>query len=139
MRDRDGLSRVRGALKSHSSWISLVVFSGCAISFFVFSIPPVLRRFASLRGAYSFFENLNVQLLALAGRSDDLLRLTIRCCCDRDHRPWLAALIVYRSDYAIGFAVLHMMSTLHVLLELPLNHRTAVGIVLELWRSPLQS
>ncbi len=37
---------------------------------------------------------------------------------------WLAALAVYAWDYLLGFVVLYTLSVLHVMLELPLNHRT---------------
>lgn len=45
---------------------------------------------------------------------------------------WLASLAVYAWNYAIGFILLYTLSALHVLLELPLNHRTLGGIWSEL-------
>lgn len=41
---------------------------------------------------------------------------------------WLAALAVYAWDYLVGFVVLYTLSVLHVMLELPLNHRTFASI-----------
>lgn len=41
---------------------------------------------------------------------------------------WLAALAFYLWDYLLGFFVLAALSVLHVMLELPLNHRTFAAI-----------
>ncbi len=45
---------------------------------------------------------------------------------------WIAAMAIYARDYATGFAVLYLLSVLHVLLEFPLDHRTFAGIAHEL-------
>jgi hypothetical protein len=45
---------------------------------------------------------------------------------------WLAAMAVYAHEYTIGLSLLYMLSLLHVLLEFPLNHKTFVGIAVEL-------
>src|SRR6185295_10659664 len=41
---------------------------------------------------------------------------------------WLGAVGLYAWDYGTGLLVLFALSWLHVLLELPLDHRTFVGI-----------
>ena len=45
---------------------------------------------------------------------------------------WLASVALYAWDYASGLLVLFALSWLHVFLELPLDHRTFVGIGREL-------
>lgn len=47
---------------------------------------------------------------------------------------WAVAVGIYAWNFAIGFIVLYCLSALHVLLELPLNHRTIGGIGSELAR-----
>jgi hypothetical protein len=55
-------------------------------------------------------------------------------------RVWLIALIyiaavaIYLIDFRVGFVVLLFLSFLHVVLEFPLNFRTAVGIASEIAR-----
>ena len=41
---------------------------------------------------------------------------------------WLGAIAAYAWNYALGFIILYALSVLHVMLELPLNHRTFAGI-----------
>ncbi|HUP59706.1 MAG TPA: hypothetical protein VNA69_04735 [Thermoanaerobaculia bacterium] len=60
---------LHGALKRKSAaamW-GLAVFTGCIVSFFVFSFVPAAGAPESLRKVYAFFEPLNVQLMALFG------------------------------------------------------------------------
>jgi hypothetical protein len=45
---------------------------------------------------------------------------------------WLASVGVYFYDYRVGFVALATLSFLHVFLEFPLNHRTIIGIGVEL-------
>jgi hypothetical protein len=45
---------------------------------------------------------------------------------------WLAAVAIYAWDYLLGFVILYSLSVLHVMLELPLNHQSFVGIGREL-------
>jgi hypothetical protein len=45
---------------------------------------------------------------------------------------WIAAVAVYAWDYLLGFVLLYALSVLHVMLELPLNHQSFVGIGREL-------
>jgi hypothetical protein len=45
---------------------------------------------------------------------------------------WLVAIAIYAHEYGTGLSVLYMLSLLHVLLEFPLNHKTFVGIAVEL-------
>jgi hypothetical protein len=45
---------------------------------------------------------------------------------------WIGAVSLYAWDYSTGLGVLFALSWLHVLLELPLDHRTFVGIGKEL-------
>lgn len=47
---------------------------------------------------------------------------------------WLAAVGIYAWDYLLGFALLYVLSVLHVMLELPLNHQSFAGIGRELGR-----
>lgn len=50
---------------------------------------------------------------------------------------WLASVGVYLYDYRVGFITLATLSFLHVFLEFPLNHKTIIGIGVELrkrWR-----
>jgi len=47
---------------------------------------------------------------------------------------WLAAVALYAWNYLLGFAVLFILSALHVMLELPLNHQSFAGIGRELGR-----
>ncbi|MEO8035217.1 MAG: hypothetical protein ABI837_12350 [Acidobacteriota bacterium] len=42
---------------------------------------------------------------------------------------------MYAYDYRAGFAVLYVLSILHVLLEFPLNHQAMVGLF-RMLRSP---
>lgn len=44
---------------------------------------------------------------------------------------WIVALLLYLSDYVLGFVALYLLSMLHVFLEFPLNHLTFVGILKE--------
>lgn len=48
---------------------------------------------------------------------------------------WIAAVGLYRLDYSAGLSVLYVLSLLHVLLELPLDHQTFAGIAAELRRT----
>ncbi len=41
---------------------------------------------------------------------------------------WIAAIVLYAMDYDLGFKALFFLSALHVMLELPLDVRTVVGI-----------
>lgn len=41
---------------------------------------------------------------------------------------WIASVALYAVDYRAAFAVLYMLSVLHVLLEFPLNHFTIAGL-----------
>jgi hypothetical protein len=61
---------LQGALRSRSRWgfLSLGVFAACIGAVFAIEAAPVLAASAAVRGVYSFFEPLNVQLLALIGR-----------------------------------------------------------------------
>ena len=45
---------------------------------------------------------------------------------------WLAAVAIYAWDYLLGFVILYSLSVLHVMLELPLNHQSFVGVGREL-------
>jgi hypothetical protein len=45
---------------------------------------------------------------------------------------WILSLSLYAYDYRTGFLVLIVLSTLHVLLEFPLNHYTILGVGREL-------
>jgi hypothetical protein len=47
---------------------------------------------------------------------------------------WIAAVGIYAYSYVLGFVVLYALSVLHVMLELPLNHQSFVGIGRELGR-----
>ena len=47
---------------------------------------------------------------------------------------WIGAVALYAENYLLGFVVLYSLSVLHVMLELPLNHRTFAGIGGELAR-----
>jgi len=47
---------------------------------------------------------------------------------------WIVAVGVYAYNYVLGFVVLYALSVLHVMLELPLNHQSVVGIGRELGR-----
>jgi hypothetical protein len=60
---------LQGALRSRSRWamISLVVFAACLGSVLVIDVRPFVVASAEVRRVYSFFESLNVQLLALFG------------------------------------------------------------------------
>jgi hypothetical protein len=60
---------LQGALRSRSRWsfVSLGVFAACVAAVFAVAAPPLFPATAAVRGIYSFFEPLNVQLLALAG------------------------------------------------------------------------
>lgn len=42
---------------------------------------------------------------------------------------WLAGVALYLYSYRVGFAVLYLLSVVHVMLEFPLNHQTIVGLV----------
>jgi hypothetical protein len=42
---------------------------------------------------------------------------------------WAASIAIYLYDYHLGFAVLYVLSVLHVLLEFPLNHHAFVGLL----------
>ena len=42
---------------------------------------------------------------------------------------WAASIGIYLYDYKLGFAVLYVLSVLHVLLEFPLNHHSFVGLL----------
>lgn len=46
---------------------------------------------------------------------------------------WLASLGIYAYDYSAGIKWLFFLSFTHVLLEFPLNHLTAVGLLKGLW------
>lgn len=41
---------------------------------------------------------------------------------------WIAAIVLYAVDYDLGFKALFFLSALHVMLELPLDVRTIIGI-----------
>ena len=41
---------------------------------------------------------------------------------------WIASLVLYWSNFAIGMEYLYVISLLHVILEYPLNYRTFIGI-----------
>lgn len=41
---------------------------------------------------------------------------------------WVASIVLYLSDYSIGFRWLFLLSFLHVMLEFPLNHQSFIGI-----------
>jgi hypothetical protein len=66
---------LQGALRSRSRWsiASLAVFAACLATVFLVEAHPLLPASASIRGVYSFFEPLNVQLLSLFGSSADNL------------------------------------------------------------------
>jgi hypothetical protein len=58
---------LQGALRSRSRWsmISLGVFVACIAAVFIVEAAPLLAATAAVRGVYSFFEPLNLQLMAL--------------------------------------------------------------------------
>jgi hypothetical protein len=60
---------LQGALRSRSRWsiASLLVFGACIAAVFVFEARPLLGVSTEVRDVYSFFEPLNVQLMALFG------------------------------------------------------------------------
>jgi hypothetical protein len=62
---------LHGALRTRSRWgmVTLAVFLLCIAAVFVFDARPLLGASADIRRAYSFFESLNVQLMALFGLS----------------------------------------------------------------------
>ena len=45
---------------------------------------------------------------------------------------WIATLAIYAHQYTVGLSLMYMLSLLHVVLEFPLNHKTFVGIAVEL-------
>jgi len=61
---------LHGALKGRNATalVTLAVFTACIGAFFLFTPAPALAASASVRKVYSFFEPLNVQLLALFGQ-----------------------------------------------------------------------
>jgi hypothetical protein len=65
---------VHGALRSRSRWsvISLIVFGSCIAALLAVELRPGLGASARIHLLYSFFEPLNVQLIALFHRSGDL-------------------------------------------------------------------
>jgi hypothetical protein len=58
---------LQGALRSRSRWsiASLAVFFACIAAVFAIEFQPLLPASATVRGVYSFFEPLNLQLLSL--------------------------------------------------------------------------
>jgi hypothetical protein len=58
---------LQGALRSRSRWsiASLAVFFACIAAVFLIELQPLAPATNSVRGVYSFFEPLNVQLLSL--------------------------------------------------------------------------
>jgi hypothetical protein len=60
---------LQGALRSRSRWamFSLLVFAACIASVFIVDVRPLAVASAEVRRVYSFFESLNVQLMALVG------------------------------------------------------------------------
>lgn len=62
---------LQGALRSRSRWamFTLLVFAACIASVFLLDARPLVAATAEVRRVYSFFESLNVQLMALFGAS----------------------------------------------------------------------
>lgn len=145
---------LQGALRSRSRWamISLGVFAACIAAFFLVDVQPLFIASSSVRGVYSFFEPLNVQLMSLFGAGESAVMRLIAFAYTYHYLNWfsktsvikwhevprrrLAAIVaawigsvaIYLYDYATGLSILYMVSLLHVLLEFPLNHKSFAAI-----------